>query len=361
LKFGRMAVAASEGAILAHSVKAPGVSLKKGDVLGAAQIAALEEAGIMAIVAARLEPGDVEENAAAARLARHIAGAHVRLEAPFTGRCNLMAEVAGLVRVEAATIDRVNAVDESITVATLEPMRPVVAGEMIATIKIIPFAVPGGQLGRGIAAAAAPSVSIAPFRPQRIGVVSTMLPGLKPATVTKTLRLLEARLAPAGATILRETRVAHEVHALAAAITAMAAVDIIVVFGASAITDRRDVVPVAIELAGGVVHHLGMPVDPGNLLLLGEIAFAPERRVAVIGAPGCARSPKENGFDFVLRRLLADVPVTGADLRAMGVGGLLSEIVSRPQPRQPPEDRDGTASIDAVSREDGRREDGRRA
>ena len=41
--------------------------------------------------------------------------------------------------------------------------------------------------------------------------------------------------------------------------------------------------------------HLGMPVDPGNLLLLGELDGKP-----VIGAPGCARSPKENGFDWVL-------------------------------------------------------------
>ena len=333
-----MAVAAGAGAILAHSVKAQGISLKKGEVIGPAHIEALERAGITAVVAAKLEPGDVGENVAAARLAGHVAGVNVRLERAFTGRCNLIAEAAGLVRVEAAIIDRVNGVDESITVATLAPMRPVVAGEMIATIKIIPFAVPGDHLGRAIAAATAPSVSIAPFMPLRIGVVSTMLPGLKPATVTKTLRLLDARLAPAGASILRETRVPHEVRALAAGIATMEGVDIVVVFGASAITDRRDVVPVAIEMAGGEVHHLGMPVDPGNLLLLGEIAFAPARSVPVIGAPGCARSPKENGFDFVLRRLLAGLPVTGADLRAMGVGGLLSEIVSRPQRRQGPDD-----------------------
>ena len=334
MKFGRIAVAAGEGTILAHSVKAPGLSLKKGEVLGSAHIEALEQAGIMAIVAAKLEPGDVEENVAAGRLARQIAGAHVRLERPFTGRCNLMAEAAGLVRVASATIDGINAVDEAITVATLAPLRPVVAGEMIATVKIIPFAVSGDKLDHAIAAAAAPCVAVAPFRPQKIGVVSTMLRGLKPTTVAKTLRLLDDRLALAGAAIAREVRVAHEVHALADGIKAMDGVDIVVVFGASAITDRRDVVPVAIEMAGGEVHHLGMPVDPGNLLLLGEIAFAPGRRVPVIGAPGCARSPKENGFDFVLRRLLADMPVTGAELRAMGVGGLLSEIVSRPQLRQ---------------------------
>ena len=53
----------------------------------------------------------------------------------------------------------------------------------------------------------------------------------------------------------------------------------------------------------------------------------------MLGAPGCARSPKENGFDWVLQRLLADVPVTRRDVQRLGVGGLLMEIVSRPQPR----------------------------
>ena len=102
----------------------------------------------------------------------------------------------------------------------------------------------------------------------------------------------------------------------------------LIVFGASAIADRRDVIPAAIEAAGGTVDHFGMPVDPGNLLLLGSLGGVP-----VIGAPGCARSPRENGFDWVLQRLLADIPVTSADIRRLGAGGLLMEIVSRPQPR----------------------------
>jgi molybdenum cofactor cytidylyltransferase len=71
-----------------------------------------------------------------------------------------------------------------------------------------------------------------------------------------------------------------------------------------------------------------MPVDPGNLLLLGRFGDA-----TVIGLPGCARSPKLNGFDFVLQRVLADLPMTRKDIAAMGVGGLLTEIHTRPQPR----------------------------
>ena len=86
--------------------------------------------------------------------------------------------------------------------------------------------------------------------------------------------------------------------------------------------------PAGIVAAGGAVSHFGMPVDPGNLLLLGSLHGEP-----VVGLPSCARSPKVNGFDFVLQRLFAGLAVTGKDVMRMGVGGLLQEIPNRPQPR----------------------------
>ena len=270
--------------------------------------------------------------ATALRLAAHVAGERVDLDRAFTGRCNLLAGAAGLVGVDRHGIDAVNAVDEAITVATLPPFSPVAAGEMIATVKIIPFAVRSADLERALACDAG-AVRLLPYHPLRVGVVSTLLPALKRATIGKTLDVLAARLAPAGATIIADTRVSHDAWPLADALTALPDVDLAVVFGASAITDRRDVVPAAVELAGGRVEHLGMPVDPGNLLLLGHLRRQ-DRKVPLIGAPGCARSPKENGFDFVLQRLLANIAVSGADLRRMGVGGLLTEINSRPQLRR---------------------------
>ena len=147
------------------------------------------------------------------------------------------------------------------------------------------------------------------------------------------MRALEARLAPTGAHVVAHETTAHEVGPLVGGLERAAkAADLVIVFGASAITDRRDVIPAAIEAFGGRIERFGMPVDPGNLLLL-----AAREGLPIIGAPGCARSPKENGFDWVLQRLIAGTPISGADIRAMGVGGLLMEIASRPQPREPHE------------------------
>jgi len=330
MKFGATPIEEAEGAVLAHAVRIDGAALKKGDALTRERRLALAAAGVTSVVAARLEHGDIGEDEAALKLAKRLAGAHLRCSAPFTGRVNLFAETAGLAIIDADAIDRLNAVDEAITVATLPQHRAVADGDMVATIKIIPFAIPGPTLEATVAVlGSADAIAVQPFRPMQIGVVSTMLPALKAATVAKTLRVLEARLAPTGARIVAQETVPHEVGPLAKALARLIdGSDALVAFGASAITDRRDVIPAAIEAIGGRIERFGMPVDPGNLLLLADRGGTP-----IIGAPGCARSPKENGFDWVLQRVLAGVPIRDADIRAMGVGGLLMEIASRPQPR----------------------------
>lgn len=331
MKFGAFPSTDAIGGILAHAVTAGDLILRKGTVLSQREIDTLTAAGVAKVTVALLEPGDLDEDAAAARIAAVLAGEGVRVEAPATGRVNLHAETAGVLCLDRDGIDALNRVDEAITVATLPQFRAVVAGEMIATVKIIPFGVPVAIVERAIAEMGA-AIRVAPYQPKRIALVSTLLPGLKSSVVDKTVRVLRERLSPAGAALVHDVRVPHQPEALTEALYALSPdeADLVIVFGAAAITDRRDTVPAALVAAGGRVIHLGMPVDPGNLLLLGELGGRP-----FLGAPGCARSPKENGFDWVLQRLLADVPVTPADIQAMGVGGLLMEIVSRPRPREP--------------------------
>jgi len=330
-----MAPAEALGAIAVHSIRKGDLVLKKGTRIGEAEAAALQAAGIDEIVVARIEPGDVPEDEAAADIAAAVAGEGVRVDRAFTGRANLFAEAAGVLLIDRAAVDRLNRVDPAITLATLAAYAPVVPGKMIATVKIIPFAVEARSRDRAVALAneAKPPVRVAPYRVKKIGVVSTLLPGLADKVIEKTLKILGDRIAPAGAAIVAERRVPHESRALAQALDEVlqAGAELVIVFGASAIADRRDVIPAAVEAIGGAIGHFGMPVDPGNLLLIAEAQGRP-----VLGAPGCARSPKENGFDWVLMRLLAGLEVKGEDIAGMGVGGLLMEIVTRPQPRELP-------------------------
>jgi molybdenum cofactor cytidylyltransferase len=335
--FGEIPLDEAEGAILVHSVRAGKLTFRKGRRLSAEDATALRAAGHERIVAVRLEAGDVGEDQAAAQLAEALAGPNLALGRPFTGRCNLHSQTAGLLVIDKARLDRINLVSEAITAATLAPFDVVAPKDLAATVKIIPFAVTRIDLERCIAIAreGGPLIRVAGFRNRPVALIQTRLPGLKESVLDKTLEIMNGRLASLGAGPAVEVRCGHTVAAVAQAIAdaKSSGAEMILIAGASAIADRRDVIPAGIERAGGTIEHFGMPVDPGNLLLLGRIGA-----VDAMGLPGCVRSPKLNGFDWVLQRRMADLPVGRGDIMGLGAGGLLKEIPSRPQPRagEPP-------------------------
>ena len=332
MKFGEVPVAEAEGAILAHSLRIGTIALKKARVLSRADLDLITEAGLSRIVVARLEAGDVGEDEAARLVAASAAGDEIEPAAPFTGRANLFAKARGLLVFDRERLDRLNLVDEAITLGTLPPFAVVEPRMMVGTVKIIPFAAPAEAVERCVEAARSvgPLLRVAPFQPHSVGLIQTRLPGLKESILDKTREVTEGRLKALGCRLVIEERCGHETAELAPLIRdAMGhGIDILLIHGASAILDRRDVIPAAIVAAGGRVDHFGMPVDPGNLLLLGHVNARP-----VLGLPGCARSPKVNGFDWVLERLVAGLPVGPAEIMRMGSGGLLAEIPSRPLPR----------------------------
>lgn len=330
MKFGPVPVADAAGCILAHKTRLPGRVLKKGHVLSEEDCHELSSNGETTLTVARLEAEDIGEDEAAKRLALAAKGAGVSEDTAFTGRMNLYADEDGILVVDAEAVTAANRIDPAITFATLANHSKVSGDRMIATAKIISFAVSEQALARA-EEAVRDAVRVSAFRPRKIGLVATELPHLKTVTMDKTRRVLEDRLRASGSTVLAEMRVPHDGKAVASAMKSLAeeGSDFLILFGASAVVDRYDVLPAAVDLAGGSVTHLGMPVDPGNLLMLADCGGIP-----VLGAPGCARSPKENGFDWVLDRLLAGVPTGPDDITAMGVGGLLMEIGTRPQPRE---------------------------
>lgn len=323
----------AEGAILAHGLRLRSRKLAKGRVLDEGDIADLRAAGFAEVVAARLEAGDLGENEAARRAAAAIAGPRIEAAPPFTGRCNLYAGGDGLLCIDRVRIDALNAIDEALTVATIAPDRPVATGQLVATVKVVPLGLSGDSVARWSAATprASPPISVAPFRDLAVGLLLSHLAGTRPAILDKTVRSVEARLAALGGRLAREVRCEHAVAAIAVGLDELAAAgcDPVVVVGASAIVDRRDVVPRAVQRAGGTVLRLGMPVDPGHLTLL-----ARRGATRILGLPGSARSPRLSGFDFILRRWLAGIEVDSGDIAAMGVGGLLKDIPNRPHPRE---------------------------
>lgn len=336
MKFGSLPVAEAEGAILAHGIALASGKIPKGRRLSAADISLLQDATISQVIAAQLEADDLTEDEAAERLGRALPTEKLRLSPAATGRVNVYATCNGLFRADKQIVDCFNRIDPAITLACLKDFSPVSAGDMVATIKIIPLAVAAKAVEAAMKVLNDGSAfAVHEFQPHSVALIQTELPSLKPSVLNKTSQVLRRRLAASRSAIVSERRVAHEEKVVADAILqAHQEFDgrgprMVILFGASAVCDAEDVLPKAMRLAGGVVDHVGLPVDPGNLLVLGHLDDVP-----LIAAPGCARSPKENGFDWVLDRVLAGQVPTSDDLTGLGVGGLLMEIPSRPQPRE---------------------------
>ncbi len=349
MKFEQVLLPSAMGAILAHSVATPSGTIKKGRVLGADEIARLTAGGIETVTAALLEAGDVGEDAAAARVATALEGGAMHVAEPFTGRANLYADASGLVEIDAARLRRLNGLDEGLTVATVSAFERVTRGQMIATVKVITFALPESVVAAAEALArdGGGLIHVRPFRQASAGLVLTRLAGTRTSILEKRRRAIAQRLEALGSRIGAVDTVAHEPDSVAAAIARMSkdGLDPIIVFAASAIVDRHDVIPAGLVAAGGAIERLGMPVDPGNLMLLGHLGGTD-----VIGAPSCAASPKINGFDWILERRLAGVAVSSEDVASMGLGGLLKEIVTRPQPRELPPKEDEVVDSGAQRR-----------
>ena len=323
MKFGRLPVTEAEGAILAHSVKYRDISLKKGTVISAQHIRSLSRAGCESVVAARLEATDLDENETARRIARLVAGDNLRARRPGNGRSDILADRTGLLVYDTGRLDTINSADESITLAVLPLHSVVEPGQAVATVKIIPYGVDRTSVTRieTMHTGLPPLIRVNTFNKLEIGFIQTFYPGMKGAILDKTHTVLNGRLQRLDNHVGAEIRCEHDEGAIAEALAKLldAGCEMILIAGASATADRRDVIPVAVEAAGGRITHLGMPVEPGNLLALGESSGGHP----VINMPGCARSPAVNGFDWVLERLLAGIPVTREDIMLMGAGGYI--------------------------------------
>jgi len=322
-------------AVLAHSQMTGEGKIPKGTRLTQAHLQHLKDAGIEEIVCAIPEPGDIPEDIAAERMARLLKGHGIRIGRAATGRVNLFAENMGILRYDRDVIRRINSVDEAITLALVQHNQLLPADGMIATLKIIPFFVREQAVAEVEAMLDKKrAFTFHPLAPKTAWLIQTRFAHQPERMFTATEKVTRERLAQLGSTLTGSSMTAHATDDLEPEIQKIhsTGVDIILIAGASAISDRDDVIPAAVTAAGGVVGHFGLPVDPGNLLMLGHLE-KDEKRSTVIGMPGCARSPKLNGLDWVLQLHLAGIELDRDELADMATGGLLMEIASRPLPR----------------------------
>ena len=327
--FGQIDTREAEGTILAHSVYCGNKRLKKGSSLTTDDIALLLAADIQNVSVARLEAMDIGENEAAAVLAAAIAP----LDEPnaldhsvaFTGRVNLIASAAGVALIDSEKLIAMNTLDPMISCATVPNYQQMQKGGLVATIKIISYGVSRKVLQQACDLVKSSIVLKVPeIKDASLLITQT---GSAP-NEEKAIRAVQDRLEALGVVLSEVVVTTHDVQAMGEVLQGFES-DLILILTGSATSDLGDTAPSAVRSAGGEVERFGMPVDPGNLLFLGQLQNRP-----VIGLPGCARSPALNGVDWVMSRVICGLRISASDFAQMSVGGLLKEIPTRPQPRR---------------------------
>lgn len=339
MKFGPARLGDAQGKILGHNVAGPDGRrlLRKGRPLSAADIETLRALGRSAVYVFEPGPEDIGEDEAARRVALAAAGPGIDAAAPSAGRANLIARERGVLRLDPERLTALN-LSEGVCLSTLPRDAAVSPRQIVATVKVIPYAVASEALARAVGAAAqgGPLLCLDPLPPRRVGLILSGSPAVASRVTRDFDAPLRSRVEALGSSVdwvefvPLEDEAGEEALAQALRRQAGAGAGLIVLAGETAIVDRADIAPRAIERAGGEVAGFGAPVDPGNLLLVAYLGTVP-----VVGAPGCARSRKVNVVDWVLPRLLAGERLSRRDIAALGAGGLLEDVPERPMPRSP--------------------------
>ncbi len=312
---------ALEGRVICSDVRgADGkAAVEKGQVLDAELARRLLELPWRVLHLLELEPGDIHEEPAGARLSQAAAGEGVEVRGYSGGQWTLAAARRGLLRVREQALVEINA-QEGLAVYTLYDLQPVEAGEAVARAKVVPLAIAESLVKRAEARAWATGglVTVKAFRPLKIGALTRAnLPAPQRARFEAALT---EKVTWFGSSLLPIQYCPDDGGAVARALETLAAAgaQLLVAAGAASL-DPLDAIFEGLRIAGGVMVRHGTPAHPGSLLWLARWKGRP-----VLGMPACGMFSQATSFDLVLPRLLADEEVGNAELAGMGQGGLLS-------------------------------------
>jgi len=336
MKFEPVPLSEAKGKILGHNIAAADGQrlLRKGKPLTDDDLKSLRALGRVSVYIAHMEPDDVDENTAARRVAEAICGVGLHITGVASGRANLLSNEMGILRIDVERLMQLNDCD-GITLATMLTHSPVHPRQIVATIKIIPYAVPESVVSKAeaIANGSQPIVRVDALPSRSAGMILSGSTSMHQRLLSD-FEPLRVRIEKLGSVVKRTDFVALNDEADEAALADMlreqlsAGIRLILLAGETAIMDAQDIVPRAVVRAGGTIESVGAPVDPGNLLMLAYINDVP-----IVGAPGCARSKKINIVDWILPRLLAGDKLTRRDIVGLGHGGLLQDVHERGMPR----------------------------
>jgi molybdenum cofactor synthesis domain-containing protein len=314
------------GMVLAHDLtqiipgQFKGRLVKKGHVVRQEDIPALLNIGKEHIYVLALQEGWLHEDEAALRMAAAVAGANVELTSPHEGKINLKSTIHGLAKIDKAVVDAVNALDQ-IVLATIKTNTVVKPGQSLSGTRVIPLVVEEAKVRQvqELASGPMPVVEVKPFRPLRVGMITTGSEIFKGRIQDKFGPIVREKLAALGSEVIEQRLAPDESDTIVSEIRYFMEeqrVDLILVTGGMSV-DPDDRTPGAIKQAGARIVSYGTPMLPGSMLLVGYLGDVP-----IMGLPGCVMHDPYTSFDVLLPRICAGEIIVREDITEMGYGGL---------------------------------------
>ena len=328
--FGKVKTELSLGGILSSSIEIyknkNKIKISKGTIINKNLLDLLLLNNIEHIKCAKLDVDEIDENSSVHEISKKIIASkksNIIIQDPKNGRCNLVSSVDGIITFQPNQLFSINSVTNDIGIASLKAFSKVKKNQIVASIKAIPFGIKKNNL-QNIINVCQECFKILPFQKKNIHLIQTTNQNTRAKILEKTLEVTKDRLSSCGNNKIVEKKCSHEIKSICQQLkkSVNEDADIILLFGTSAISDINDTIPQSILEINGTILRLGMPVEPGNLILLAEIKIS-KKHISIIGMPGCARSKKENGVDWILWRKLCDLKISSDDINHMGNGGLL--------------------------------------
>lgn len=314
------------GMVLAHDLtkivpgEFKGAAYKKGHIIRPEDIADLKSMGKNHINILELQEGYIHENEAAIRIAKAASGSGVVLKGPSEGKVELKAKHRGLVKIHVDALNEMNQIDE-LAFATIHTNTLVEVGQSLAATRIIPLSISEDKIFQveklakyyedGI-------IKVEELKPMRIGLVITGTEVYEGRIKDGFAPVMKGKINHYGCSLLDIQYCPDDLGSIQAGIESMivGGADIILACGGMSV-DADDVTPKAISTAADEVVSYGIPILPGNMLML-----AYKGHTAIMGIPGAAIFLKNTSLDILLPRLLTGERLSRKDLTSYCHGGL---------------------------------------
>ena len=272
-----------------------------------------------------LNQNDFDENKASDLIARNICKNKINnlnYKNLNTGRSNIYSTTSGLFIYNTNNLIKLNN-NSKIAISAIRPFSKVEKNQELITAKVIPYGIDKKLLEKNCLKLK-DAFKVVPFKKKNITLIQTFDGRINEKLIIKSRNVTKRRLELCGIKTFKEIIIPHRDDILCEKIQICINqnVDIILIIGSHAITHIKDVIPNAIKMSGAKIIRFGIPVEPGNLLLLSKFNSS-NKDIYIIGMPSCAKSPKENGLDWVLWRILCNINFKNSNINELSVGGLI--------------------------------------